>query len=350
MPRENRRTFKPGTVFESYAIQKLIGQGGFGDVYWVKEKGTDSSFAMKLEPINGDERLQIELQVLQKLQGSPLPPKLSASGATDNHRYMVMELIGPSVAQVRRKMPGGKLSLSTSLRVAFHMLRLIQELHNTSYIHRDIKPANFLIRAEMANPITLIDYGLAKLYANPETGEILPPREKKGFVGAAKYCSTHAHEGMELSRRDDIACWIYSLIEMIKGSLPWSHLKDRHEIYMMKQSISIESLLEGLPQQLQSIWKCYEQCSFEDKPNYPLLMSFLNEAIEEAKISWTENYDWDQISAEDMKRMSVLDVKERCAGDVAFTPTDLPPPVLPGEEKESEIQAEAVGGCGGCCL
>ena len=41
------------------------------------------------------------------------------------------------------------------------------------------------------------------------------------MVGSARYASIHAHQGYDLSRRDDIESLGYMLIYLIKGKLPW---------------------------------------------------------------------------------------------------------------------------------
>ena len=44
-------------------------------------------------------------------------------------------------------------------------------MHKVGFIHRDIKPENFLIgHGKKNNVIYLIDFGLAKRYLDPRTG------------------------------------------------------------------------------------------------------------------------------------------------------------------------------------
>ena len=44
-------------------------------------------------------------------------------------------------------------------------------MHKMGFIHRDIKPENFLIgHGKKSNVIYLIDFGLAKRYLDPRTG------------------------------------------------------------------------------------------------------------------------------------------------------------------------------------
>lgn len=103
------------------------------------------------------------------------------------------------------------------------MLRSIQAIHQKGILHRDIKPGNFLIRPSKSYPIVLIDFGLARPFLDPRNGQMIPPRDKPGFVGTRAYASINAHAGKELGRRDDLYSWFYCLLRIHKGKLPWKN-------------------------------------------------------------------------------------------------------------------------------
>ena len=46
--RKSRKVMRTGKTFDTYAIDKLIGQGGFSDVYEVHNIVTNEVYAMKL--------------------------------------------------------------------------------------------------------------------------------------------------------------------------------------------------------------------------------------------------------------------------------------------------------------
>ena len=82
--------------------------------------------------------------------------------------------------------------------IADQMIQRLEFLHNNHFIHRDMKPDNFLIgHGKKANIIHVIDFGLAKRYRDPKTGEHIPYKDNKSLTGTARYASVNAHLGIE---------------------------------------------------------------------------------------------------------------------------------------------------------
>jgi hypothetical protein len=46
-------------------------------------------------------------------------------------------------------------------------------------------------------------------------------KENKPFIGTTRYASIAAHQGIELSRKDDFESLAYVLLFLLKGILPW---------------------------------------------------------------------------------------------------------------------------------
>jgi serine/threonine protein kinase len=148
-------------------------------------------------------------------------PSIHWFGVEGDYNAMVMDLLGPSLEDLFNYCKR-KFTVKTTLMIADQMLQRLEFLHNNHFIHRDMKPDNFLIgHGKKQNLVYIIDYGLAKRYRDPKTGEHIPYKDNKSLTGTARYASVNAHLGIEQSRRDDLESVGFILIYFLKGSLPW---------------------------------------------------------------------------------------------------------------------------------
>ena len=141
-------------------------------------------------------------------------------------------------------------------------------------------------RNEYRNVLYLIDFGLSKKYIDSKTGNHVKFTNNHRLNGTARYASIHALEGFELSRRDDLESLCYVLVYFLKGSLPWSKIKNKNKIekYKMilnnKKKISDEMLI-GDSNNIEFI-KFLKYCrnlKFEEKPDYDYLRGLMITSI-----------------------------------------------------------------------
>ena len=213
-----------------------------------------------------------------------------------------MELLGKSLESIMHSLPSKKMSLKSVCMIAYQMLNLIEYVHNKSFIHRDIKPDNFAVgideREQLNSVIYLIDFGLAKLYRNPETLVQNPMIIRKKLTGTARYASIHALMGMEQSRRDDLESIGYVIIYLLCGVLPWQGfvLKNKEDKYAKilekKKTITSKELCKNLPKHIEIFIDYVKKLQYEEEPDYCYLKGLFEDCLKEANERFDNIYDW----------------------------------------------------------
>eukprot|EP01087_Luapelamoeba_hula_P019133 TRINITY_DN6297_c0_g1_i3.p1 TRINITY_DN6297_c0_g1~~TRINITY_DN6297_c0_g1_i3.p1 ORF type:complete len:863 (+),score=103.72 TRINITY_DN6297_c0_g1_i3:290-2878(+) len=278
-----------------WKIIRKIGQGSFGEIYSGGDIHTNELVAIKVERVDSRRKvLKLEVAVLKKLQICPWVVQFKTCGRHNDVNYMVMELLGSNLSELRRKQTNQKFSMLTTCKLGVQMLRAIQSVHELGFLHRDIKPGNFAmgLGPEKRNTAFMIDFGLARKYVFA-SGEIRPPRDSAGFRGTARYASIGSHESKDLGRRDDLWSLFYLLIEFATGSLPWRRIKDKDKVGEMKKKLNHVQLVADLPDEFAKFMKHLQGLEFSDRPDYKYLHNLLTGLYH--KLHGTENtpFDWD---------------------------------------------------------
>ena len=90
-----------------------------------------------------------------------------ADGEDGDYRYMVLEPLGPSLADLLT-FCGGTFSLKTVLMLADQLVRRVEHLHLKGLVHRDIQPHNFLMGlGRCGNVVYMIDFGISAHFHTP---------------------------------------------------------------------------------------------------------------------------------------------------------------------------------------
>jgi serine/threonine-protein kinase len=148
---------------DDYELLALLGTGGFGRVYRVRDLQLEREVALKvLHPsLTRDptvvERFRREAQLAAKLD-HPNIVNIYDIGGRSGLIWYAMELIdGPNLAQLVER--EGPLPLDRLLRLMREALSALAHAHGQGLVHRDIKPENLLIASDGSLKIT--DFGLA---------------------------------------------------------------------------------------------------------------------------------------------------------------------------------------------
>ncbi|KAI6242199.1 Protein kinase domain-containing protein [Aphelenchoides fujianensis] len=164
-------------LIDRLRIERLMGGGGFGQVFKAFDQSTNKAVAIKVEPRDREAgRMILEQKVLALLRGTKHTPKLIASGNHENFMFLAMEMLGRNLGDLRRRQPQKRFSTSSGLRIADQIVEALMDVHSIGFLHRDVKPANMCVGLEdKQRTIYLVDFGMTRRYRS-ETGEIRKSR------------------------------------------------------------------------------------------------------------------------------------------------------------------------------
>ncbi|XP_028828181.1 tau-tubulin kinase 2 isoform X2 [Denticeps clupeoides] len=287
-------------VKERWKVLKKIGGGGFGEIYEALDLLTRSSVALKVESAQQPKQvLKMEVAVLKKLQGKDHVCRFVGCGRNDRFNYVVMELQGRNLADLRRSMNRGTFTVSTTLRLGHQILEAIESIHSVGFLHRDIKPSNFAMGRFPSTCRTcyMLDFGLARQFTS-SCQEVRPPRPIAGFRGTVRYASINAHKNREMGRHDDLWSLFYMLVEFLVGQLPWRKIKDKEQVGKLKESYDHRLMLKHLPTEFALFLDHISNLDYFTKPDYQLLMSVFESSMRTYNVMENDQYDWERTGSD----------------------------------------------------
>ena len=204
-----------GERIGDYEIVEVLGQGGMGQVYKVKNVLSERIEAMKVLLPNTEtdsdlaERFLREIKV-QAAFDHPNIAKLYTALRASNQLLMVMEYVeGTSLEKLLAK---GPLLVGDAVNYASQVLDALAYAHGRGVVHRDIKPANMMRTSD--GQIKLLDFGIAHMANSNLT-------QAGTTVGSLFYMSPEQVKGGPADPRSDLYSLGIVLYEMVTGKRPF---------------------------------------------------------------------------------------------------------------------------------
>jgi len=209
-------SYEPGQRIGDYEVQEVLGAGGMGEVYKVRNVISDRLEAMKilLPDLAGQQELAgrflREIKVLASLD-HPNIAQLRTALREGNQLIMIMELLeGTTLAH---RLRGGPFPENEAVECIYQVLAALAYAHSRGIVHRDIKPANMMLTRD--GIIKLMDFGIARAAGEnklTQTGSTL---------GSIYYMSPEQVQGQNLDARSDLYSLGVSLYELVTGLHPF---------------------------------------------------------------------------------------------------------------------------------
>lgn len=207
-----------GTGFGQYRLGRLLGRGGFGEVYEAVDTRMGRRVALKVinPAYSQDEafrqRMFREAQTAGRLYEPHVVP-VHSCGEIDGRLFIDMRLIeGTDVRGLLADT--GAMDPARAVDVVSQVAAALDAAHAQSIVHRDVKPANILLTD--GDFAYLVDFGLANA-----DGDTRLTRSGTA-VGTLAYMAPERFSGEDAGVAGDVYALACVLFECVTGSPPFS--------------------------------------------------------------------------------------------------------------------------------
>lgn len=233
MPKNNLENFEyedlvGKTIGNDYRIEKILGIGGMGAVFYAKQLSPEQDLALKvILPEKTTDTTLVQRFLREARAGLLLShPNIvkthKCSRTSDGLLFIVMEYIKGETLQDYLQ-DAGRLSLEKTLEFLKQLSSALDIAHKNKVLHRDLKPENILItKLENGSEATkLTDFGIAKILSSEQgktSNTVLTGAGQ--VIGTPKYMSPEQLLGLNIKQTTDIYSLGLIVYKMLTGIVP----------------------------------------------------------------------------------------------------------------------------------
>jgi dienelactone hydrolase len=205
-----------------YEIRRLVGRGGFAEVWSAFDRALQRMVAVKVlhpglavsSPVL--ERFEREARAVAQLRHPGIIP-IYAVGRREGLAYFVMPLVAGESLRARLSREGAPPT-EEALRILREAAAALAVAHRAGIVHRDVKPENLMLEGTEAR-VLVVDFGIAK--SAPGTGTALTSAGV--VVGTPSYMSPEqAAASGEVDARSDVYALGVVAYELLSGAHPFA--------------------------------------------------------------------------------------------------------------------------------
>ncbi len=242
-----------------FEMVSLLGKGGMGEVWRVREIKSDKLYALKTISPQVKTSDTVKEQFLREAEiGVMLTYKNVVSthqtGSADGSFYILMDLCeGGSVDSLMGQM-GGKLSLVTATYIILQVLSGLEYIHTLGVVHRDIKPGNiFLCDHSLTPEAKIADFGMTKAF---DTAGLSRLTKSGTYRGTSMFMSRAQATNFKYAKPEvDIWAAAASYYNMLTGAFVKNFSSGRNPWYVIttEEAVPILERDDGIPSALASV-------------------------------------------------------------------------------------------------
>ena len=193
-----------------YVDPVLLGEGGMGRVYAVRDRRLGRTVAMKVaRDGRAEARLEREARVTAALDHPGIVTVLDTGRDEQGRAFYTMELVrGRTLSAVSRD-PRDPRARLAALRLFHTACEAVAHAHDRGVVHCDLKPTNVMVGAR--DELLVVDWGLARFLDEPVRNEV---------VGTPGYWAPEQAAGAACDARTDVWGLGSILHELLHGGPP----------------------------------------------------------------------------------------------------------------------------------
>jgi serine/threonine-protein kinase len=244
-------------VIGNYQLERIIGQGGMGQVWEAIDRRDQARVALKFLSAGAHRseaarsRFMREMRLAATIDHPHVVALRDAFEMDDGIPVMVMDLlVGETLAT--RLAREGKLSLGEAARILLPVVSAVGRAHELGIIHRDLKPENIFLQKIAGKPEhpMVLDFGVAKHAERERAEETAALTETGVTVGTPAYMAPEQAFGeRDLDHRLDVWALGVILYECLAGVRPFDS-DNRAQLFralMFEEAMPIAERCPGLP-------------------------------------------------------------------------------------------------------
>lgn len=270
-------TDRVGEQFGKYRLERLLGHGGFADVYLGEHTYLKSQAAIKIlhARVDADDTTSFlnEARMVAGLQHPHIVRVLDFDVTTQGVPFFVMEY-APNGSLRRRYARGTRLPLDMIVSYTKQVAAALQFAHNQKLIHCDVKPENMLL--SNANQVVLSDFGVAVIAQTSRSHNM------QEITGTAAYMAPEQFQGKASPASDQYALAIV-VYEWLIGNYPFhGNLTEIITQHMMVPPPPLREVLPTLSADIEQV--VFMGLAKDPKQRFARVEAFAN-ALEQASRS-----------------------------------------------------------------
>jgi predicted Ser/Thr protein kinase/uncharacterized RDD family membrane protein YckC len=214
---------QPGALLAHFRIDRLLGQGGMGQVYLATDLALDRPVALKvlLASVAHDpgrrQRLIREARAQARIH-HPNVCHIYYIGEQDGHLFFAMEYVeGQSVSELVAR---GPLPVDRALAIVRMAAEGLREADRSGFTHRDVKPSNLMV--DRAGRVKIVDFGLVTDAPAGDATTAAGDVAATGIAGTPLYMAPEQARGEPVDRRADVYALGATLYHLVAGAPPFA--------------------------------------------------------------------------------------------------------------------------------